>query len=137
VSTRVEAPHLSAKFALGFVGETPCNDQRQGVAIWQAPVPVECPGSWLRSRERHGEPKRSPCKGDTLFYYCYHHHQYYYYYYYYYFGRNAFTGGSCSLDFVIIIIIIIIILEGMPSRAAHARRILISVPMRPITYRAV
>jgi len=37
---------------------------------------------------------------------------------------------------MIIIIIIIIILEGMPSRAAHARRILISVPMRPITYRA-
>ena len=43
---------------------------------------------------------------------------------------------SFIIVIIIIIIIIIIILEGMPSRAAHARRILISVPMRPITYRA-
>jgi hypothetical protein len=31
----------------------------------RAPVPVECTRSWLRSREGHGEPKRSPYEGDA------------------------------------------------------------------------
>jgi hypothetical protein len=56
---------LSAAFALAFVGETPCNDERLHTLLLRAPVPVECTRLWLRSREGHGEPKRSPYEGDA------------------------------------------------------------------------